>query len=242
MTERESIIAHVRGAIEREARIKLKHGQIRLAVVGDAVVLEGEVGDIATKKLALRAATSVAGVNGIVDRLHVTPAEHRGDGAIRDSVANHLMREPELRNCTVRVRTQGRLETLQKASADTSGEIEVAVEEGIVTLQGVVLSFSHKRIAGVLAWWSPGCRDVINALDIHPPEEDSDDEVVDALRLVWEMDPMIPDPGELRASSSNYEVTLEGVARTEGQRRQAERDAWYVFGVDSVLNRIVVES
>jgi len=93
----------------------------------------------------------------------------------------------------------------------------------------------------VLAWWTPGCRDVVNSLDVVPPEEDNDDEVVDALRLVLEMDPLVQ-AEQITASCRNYVVTLEGYVRTGEERRQAERDAWALFAVDNVVNRIEVRA
>jgi len=38
----------------------------------------------------------------------------------------------------------------------------------------------------------PGCRDVVDGLEVKPPEQDNDDELSDALSLVLEVDPMIP--------------------------------------------------
>ena len=63
------------------------------------------------------------------------------------------------------------------------GTIVVEVRDGVVTLNGEVPSLSHKRLAGVLAWWVPGCRDVINGLAEVPAQEDNDDELTDAVCL-----------------------------------------------------------
>jgi osmotically-inducible protein OsmY len=104
-----------------------------------------------------------------------------------------------------------------------------------------MISHSHKRLAGVLAWWTPGCRDVVNSLYVEPAEEDNDGEVVDALRLALEMDPLV-DAAQIRARCRNYVVTLDGFVRTEEERRQAERDAWCLFAVDRVVNRIEVRA
>jgi hypothetical protein len=40
----------------------------------------------------------------------------------------------------------------------------VEVRDDVVTLNGEVPSLSHKRLAGVLECWVPGCRDVIDGL------------------------------------------------------------------------------
>ena len=239
MPDREEIIRLVQKELESEARINVHRYPIEVDFTDSVVILEGEVGHPGAKKLALEKAAAIPEVRGVVDRVRVTPTERKGDGAIRDSVCNHLLQEAEFRNCTVRARAKGRTETLREVSTDWGGDIEVDVEEGVITLEGWVLSLSHKRAAGVLAWWTPGCRDVINALEVRPPEEDNDNEIVDALKLVLEMDPLVQ-ADQIHVSCRDYVVTLEGVARTEEELRQAEFDAWCIFAVDDVVNRIEV--
>jgi osmotically-inducible protein OsmY len=241
MTTSEAIVRRVQGLLEHEPRVNLHRYPIKIDLADGAVVLEGDVESIAAKKLALELAASVGEIRGVVDRLRVAPSERRGDGAIRDSLCGFLLRDPELRNCTIRVRAKGRVETLRDVRGERAGEIEVAIEDGVITLEGAVISLSHKRIAGVLAWWTPGCRDVVNSLDVVPPEEDNDDEVVDALRLVLETDPLVQ-ADQITASCRNYVVTLEGYVRNEEERRRAELDAWALFAVDDVVNRIEVRA
>jgi osmotically-inducible protein OsmY len=238
MPDRDEVIRRVRAALEHEPRINLHRFPIRIDFVEGGVILEGEVEHVGAKKLALELAAATEGVRGVVDRLRVAPAERRGDGAIRDSLAAYLLREPELRNCAIRALVKGELMTLREVPS-AEGEIEIAVEDGVITLEGRVINLSHKRLAGVLAWWTPGCRDVVNSLDIQPFEEDNDDEVVDALRLVLELDPLVQ-ADQIRVRCRNFVVTLEGYVRTEEERRQAERDAWCLFAVDDVINRIEV--
>lgn len=60
---------------------------------------------------------------------------------------------------------------------------------------------------------------------------------MDALRLVLEMDPLVQ-ADRFRVRCRNFAVTLEGCVRTEEERRQAELDAWCLFAVDEVINRI----
>lgn len=237
MSQKDDVIREVRGALEYEPRINLHRFPVTIGFADGAVILEGEVERLAAKKLALERAAAVEGVRGVIDRLHVLPTERKGDGAIRDSLAAALLGQAELRDCRILTRAKGRLETLREAGA--SGDLEFAVDGGIVTLDGRVVSLSHKRLAGVLAWWAPGCRDVVNSLDVQPPEHDTDDEVLDALRLVLEMDPLVQD-SQVRASCRDYVVTLDGFVRTDTERRRAEDDAWCVFAVDDVVNRIEV--
>lgn len=44
------------------------------------------------------------------------------------------------------------------------GTIDVEVQDGIVTLNGRVPGLTSKRLAGVLAWWVSGVRDVVNGI------------------------------------------------------------------------------
>src|SRR5205085_60086 len=124
-------------------------------------------------------------------------------------------------NCGIRVLVKGQLEVFREPmGSDPSGSIVVSVDEGVVTLAGQVISLSHKRLAGVLAWWVRGCRDVVNLLEVIPPEEDNDDEVADALRLVLETDPLVP-ADQIGIRTHNHVVTLEGIVATEEEKRRA---------------------
>lgn len=235
----EEVLKKIRAAFEREHRIDLHHHPIAMEFENGVLTLEGEVTDIAAKKLALELGGAEDGVRGVVDRLRVIPSEPREDGYIRDAVCDFLLQEPTLFNATVKVWQKEQIEILRNAGVEPAGTIVVAVENGVITLNGTVLSLSHKRLAGVLAWWTPGCRDVVNGLEVAPPEADSDDEVADALRLVLEKDPLVH-ADQIRASVNNCVVTLEGLVGEAEERKMAELDAWYVFAVDKVINRIQV--
>ncbi|HEX5084031.1 MAG TPA: BON domain-containing protein, partial [Blastocatellia bacterium] len=112
-------------------------------------------------------------------------------------------------------------------------------DEGVVLLEGQAPSLSHKRLAGVLAWWVPGSRDVLNCLEVVPPEEDNDGEITDAVKLILDKDPFVDDV-EILVTARNRVVTLDGAVRSEGEKGMAEFDAWFVFGVDKVINKIQV--
>src|SRR4051812_11337749 len=131
MNPRESITKRIHGLLERERRINLHRFPIHISNADGVAVLEGEVGDIAAKKLALELAASVSDVRGVVDRLRVVPGERRGDGAIRDSLARMFLETAEFRNCTLRFYTNGRTELLREGKGDCVGDIEIAVENGV---------------------------------------------------------------------------------------------------------------
>jgi len=241
MADGHSPLKQVMASLEADIRINLHRHPVRVRMLDDAVLLEGEVDSVAAKKLAIEHAAAVDGIRGVVDRLRVEPAQRKGDGAIRDALLAALGAAREFANCTIRFCDSGRVEMLRDASGERSGDILIAVEDGVVTLEGTVISLSHKRVAGVLAWWTQGCRDVINSLVIDPDENDNDEEVVEALRIVLEMDPVI-DAGQISARCRDFVVTLKGYVATDQQRWRAELDAWSLFAVDGVINRIEVQS
>lgn len=238
MQNNEAVLKQVQAALGHEAHID-PHSAIVIGFNDGTLTLEGEVPSVGCKKLALLSAGAISDVSWIVDRLRVTPAERAGDGATRDAVCKLLLRDVDFQNCRLRVRAKGQLETLREPIGDSSGSIELSVEDGVVTLTGQVISLSHKRLAGVLAWWARGCRDVVNGLEVVPFEEDNDDEVTDALRLVLETDPWVH-ADQIGIGTRDYVVTLEGVVASEEERKRAETDAWCLFAVDKVINHIEV--
>ncbi|MBI2089994.1 MAG: BON domain-containing protein [Deltaproteobacteria bacterium] len=240
MQAKETILKKLRAALEHERKVNLHRFPIDLSFMGEDLVLAGEVENIAAKKIALEIAAASGGIQRIVDRLRVAPAERMGDAAIRDHVRDVLLQEPALSACSIRTRSGNQLETAREVALEPAGEIVIEVKEGVVTLNGRVPSLSHKRLAGVLAWWVPGSRDVINGLEEVPLQQDNDDEVADAVRLVLEKDPWVR-AEQIRVRVSNYTVTLEGLVPDTKVKEMAEFDAWYVFGVDRVINHLVVE-
>lgn len=239
MTDQGQVRKAVRAAFEREPRINLHKYPVRMDFSDGVLTLEGEAEHVAAKKLSLELAIAVPGVTGIVDRLHVTPSTHMGDGAILDAVRDALLQAAGLQNCTIQVKRKGTWETVREATVTPHGVIQVSVADGIVLLDDHVTSLIQKRLAGVLAWWVPGSRDVINGMEVVPLQEDSDEEIAKAVRLVLEKDPFV-NSERVRVTVKRAVVTLEGDAPSTSQKEMAEFDAWYVFGVDNVDNRLEV--
>ncbi len=237
--EKEAVRRQVHAALERESRINLHRHPVRIEAANGAVTLEGEVADIAAKKLALQLAGAVGGVREVVDRLRVAPGDRRGDGAVRDSAARLLLDQPELRNCGIELRNNGKSDVLRRVDGDAAGQIRIAVTDGVIVLEGHVISQSHRRFAGAVAWWTPGRRDVVNALEVRPAYEDRDDEVSEVLRLVLEADPEL-DAAQIRPNCNGKVVFLDGSVPNEQQKRRAELDAWSLVAIRSVVNRLQV--
>ena len=241
MSKNHHIIKAVQAAWEHEAQINLHTHPVSMSYENEVLTLEGEVQDVAAKKLCMELAIAVPVVAGIVDRLHVTPAVRIGDGAILTAVRDVLLQEPALQDCAVRVRNKGRVETVRESAAAKSGVIELSVNDGVVLLDDHVPSLAQKRLAGVLAWWVPGSRDVINGMAVEPYEKDNDEELLDAVRLVLEKYPFV-NADQIRVSAKHSMITLEGLVINDVQRRMAENDAWYVFGVDKVIDKLQIQT
>ena len=241
MTDKLEVLAAVRRALTSVSRIGPRASHIEMAFAEGTLTLDGEMASVAAKKLALEAAAAVPGVVGIVDRLRVAPAERMGDGQIRDLVRDALLQEPALSELAIREIVKGEELSARAPAERQRGWIRLSVADGVVTLDGEVPSLAHKRLAGVLAWWVPGSRDVTNGLGVEPAEEDSDDEITDAVRLVLEKDPFV-DASQIRVGTRNAVVTLAGLVPTDSEREMAEFDAWYVFGVDRVTNKLEVHA
>jgi len=241
MGERTAVEKAVLAALERTSAVNLHRQPLRIEhdLTNGALVLEGEVDNIVAKRRAFETASRVEGVDGIMDRLRVRPGESRGDGAIRTSITQALRDEPTLRDCTLIVQNKGAMESV-RVPPGSKDVIRLSITDGVVELIGHVPSLSHKRLAGTLAWWAPGCRDVLNELAVQPPEDDNDGEITDALRLVLEKDPLMLHADDLGVVVRDRVVTLSGVVTSEEERRQAEYDAWYIVGVREVTNRLEV--
>jgi osmotically-inducible protein OsmY len=242
----DAVLKQVLAAFEHESHLNLHNHPIHMSFSGGALTVAGEVPDIASKKRLVRLAHAFNGAAELVDRLRVRVEPPVGDGALRDRVCERLLQAVDFRNCVICACVKGQVELLRGAmdaagNGDGSGAVEVTVQDGVVTLTGQVISLSHKRLAGVLAWWAGACREVVNLLEVSPAEEDSDDEIAEALHLVLETDPYVH-AEQIVVKSQNHRVTLEGWVSSEAERRQAEQDAWYLDAIDQVVNRIDVRA
>lgn len=238
--QRLKIEAKVRTVLRSEPRLGPHFHLHELRLDPDGVVLlDGEVPDVATKNLALEQVAAIPGIEAIADRLHVKPATHMTDKEIRVHVRNALIADSSFLSLEVRELDGGEWHLMRGAPLGASGHIDIEIENGVVMLNGSVPSLTSKRLAGVIAWWVSGVRDVFNGIEVNPPEDDGPDMIAEAVRVVLERDPFV-NAGQIRVGVRNTLVRLTGLVPNETERQAAERDAWMVFGVDTVVNEIQV--
>ncbi|MGI1663462.1 BON domain-containing protein [Palleronia sp. KMU-117] len=229
-------------ALHKESRLGPHFRPEVVAFAPDgSLILQGDVADVAQKKLALRLAAALPGVTGVVDRLRVTRGERVSDAGIRARLRRDFSAEPAFAGFALREaeRPTTPPEFVQVAGdpATARGRIDVEVRDGVVILNGEVPGLVSKRLAGALAWWAPGVRDVVNGLEPVPPEEDAPIRIEEAVRAVLDRDPMI-DAAQLRVGVRHTTVRLTGLLRNAAHRRIAVADAWSVLGVDEVIDEI----
>lgn len=228
------VIHSLMAALERDSRVDLHQYPVRVSNGGAELVLEGDVENIAAKKVIARTARQVAG-QPVVDRLRVRAPETREDGALRTEVMKVLLDEPVFTEYTIRVGRNQQLEVVREGRG--AGEIDIHAEGGSVCLEGTVGSLTHRRLAEVLAWWTAGCQRVNNRLHVSPAEQETDDELADAIQMVLEKDPLVH-AGQLRIAVRDQVVTLQGYLASEEEHRLALMDTWYVPGVHDVVDQV----
>ncbi len=211
------IVDQVLRLVENDPRLARDQLHLDVHCSNGMVTLGGSAGRLADRRRVESLASSVPGVRAVESRVTLTPDVDVDDAALESAV--------------VRALTQDR--------ALVTSEIDVTVQQGVVTLWGTVPSLTMKRYAGVLAWWVPGVRDVDNRLDLKWPEEDNDTEITEAVQEALDKDYLV-DPTGIAVHTYRGVVTLRGAVFSEEQRDAAENDAWFVLGVKDVNNQIRV--
>lgn len=120
-------------------------------------------------------------------------------------------------------------------------QIGVEVREGVVTLSGIVSSYSKKLAAQEAAHRISCVLDVANDVEVRPDGVliRSDADIALAMRHILEWDALVPDE-RIKSTVSDGWVTLEGDVDFWHQREDAERAVLRLGGVIGVTNEITV--
>jgi osmotically-inducible protein OsmY len=117
-------------------------------------------------------------------------------------------------------------------------EIEVAVEDGIVTLTGRVASTATKEIAERAVKRVPGVRSVANDLRVTSGRERTDTDI--AREALHRLRNNLAVPVGVQAVVADGFITLDGTVRWMHQRVAAESAVKYIAGVRGVVNEITL--
>ena len=227
----------VYAAFEIDPWVNPHRDQITIEHQGSTIILTGEVAEISAKRRAYYVALSVPGVTAVDERLTVRPAEEMEDDQILDHLARMLLEDLAFKHYgVVYIDHKGEREILRQLD-DEAGYFQIHSEGGTVSLEGQVRSLCDRRLAEVMAWWVPGSRNVINGLQVVPPEQDSDEQIKEAILLALDIDPLV-DYIQLAIQCQNGEIVITGAVPVAEQILLAEHDCWYVEGVKKVDNRL----
>lgn len=231
-------VASIEAALEHEPDINLHRFPVQVSHDGDqdAIRLEGTVEDIVALKKTLKLARSEAGPTSIVEDLHVQTSTEMKNDQLCDNVVKALSSEPLFRDMLI---TSGNEDETSGSQPDNDW-IRISTSGSSVRLEGKVHSLSHRRLAEVMTWWIPGTSRVENRLQLSPPEEDTDEELQDAIGLVLERDPSL-DVAQIQFAVKDKNVLLSGYVESDVNRLIASRDCWTVPGVHAVENRLQVQ-
>lgn len=124
-----------------------------------------------------------------------------------------------------------------------SGNIGVAVNEGVVTLSGHVPSYAQKRTAERAVMRVKGVKGLANEIDVQLPSdhERSDADIAKAAIQAIEWQTMLPSD-KIKVKVENGWLTLEGTVDWNYQRHYAERTVRNLIGVRGISNLIDVEA
>ena len=133
------------------------------------------------------------------------------------------------------------LRELQWDSRIPWASIDVSVSDGVVTLNGSVLTYAQKIAAQEAAHRIAGVLDVANDIDVKPAEGffRTDSEIAAAVRNALEWDALVPNE-QIRSTVSDGLVTLQGEVDYQRERCDAERAIRRLAGVVDVVNNITI--
>jgi osmotically-inducible protein OsmY len=145
---------------------------------------------------------------------------------------------------TARSDTQIQADVLAELKWDprvTPNEVGVAAKDGVVTLTGVVDSYTRRWAAEEAAHRVRGVKAVANDIEVRLPSsaEKTDADIAGAVVRALEWDAVLP-LEKVDVTVSKGWVTLKGALEWQYQRNDAERAARRLQGVKGVTNLITV--
>jgi osmotically-inducible protein OsmY len=191
--------------------------KIDVSTQNGIVTLSGSVDTYYAKLEARDATESVKGVLGVINNIEVQPL-NRLDSHIRGDIISELVLDP----------------------VTESFEVDVDVEDGVVTLTGKVDSYVERTVAEEVAEKVSGVTDVKNLLTYDLISDRTDADIKADIKYRLRSDASI-DSSLLTVSVDEGKVTLAGTAGSSVEKSEATSEAWVVPGVKSVTNNIEVK-
>jgi osmotically-inducible protein OsmY len=173
------------------------------------VTFTGSVDHLLARERAVEIAENVVGVRAIVNRIETKPVV-RPDAELCKAVESALLHDP----------------------AADSYELDVNVDDGIVTLTGTVDSWQEKQLSEEVTKGVRGVRKVKNGIKVDYKSDRPDHEIKAEIETRLANDVRVDD-ALINVQVKDGKVTLGGTVGCLAEKSRARTDAW-VGGVDSV--------
>jgi osmotically-inducible protein OsmY len=137
---------------------------------------------------------------------------------------------------------QNVLDELEFEPSINATNIGVAVEKGVVTLTGHVLSYAEKLAAERATRRVKGVHAIAQEIEVRyaSDKKTADDEIAKRVLAVLKWDAMIPQDA-VKVTVQKGWVTLAGEVNWQYQKNAAEDAVWKLLGVTGVTNSISIK-
>lgn len=207
----------------------LQPSGVWVKVVDGNVTLSGHVDSQSKREESELLASEVRGVKSVINKVEVQYKKKRSDDEIKKDVISTIGRDVYLYGLP----------------------ISVSVEEGLVTLEGLVGNVYQKDRGSDDSLLVGNVKDVKNDLEVRPWENEnvrkrvpvpSDEQIQKAVRDELTQDLRFTHPFELPVEVIDGNVTLRGTVPSYYQKRLAGEDTRDVVGVGWVANLLTVRA
>ena len=217
--------AQIQADVQRALNNK-RFADVHVAVQDEVVSLSGSVALYSAKEEADKKAHHRKEVRAVRNSIEVTGGREVSDAQLRKKLSQGL--------------------AYDRIGYGTTAfnNVELGVQNGVVTLRGTMYGPSDKDSALSLVGNTPGVRDVIDELEIAPLSPNDDRIRLDEARAIYgfpALNRYALDPAKsIRITVVNGNVTLNGVVDSQGDKNIAGIQANGVSGVFSVTNNLQV--